>query len=229
MAESGGRQLKPGAQAPLGRRFEVETTLIKMGEIGDDREPKARPRLALIKALPSFHAYSQLGLGEARPIIIDDDREARRSIHAFGVDLDPRPRPLAGIVEQVADHLLEILLLPLELEARTCAHDEIKPALSIDAIKGALQRLEDLVDVGDVADHARPRRNPRPIEMVRDLDAHDLGLLHDLVGQRPLMRSGLVADHAQRSLERMGEIADMGARPIDDLAVGLDQRVQLLL
>ena len=27
----------------------------------------------------------------------------------------------------------------------------------------------------------------------------------------------------------MGEIADMGARPIDDLAIGLDQRVQLLL
>ena len=37
----------------------------------------------------------------------------------------------------------------------------------------------------------------------------------------------LVDDDRQRRLERMGEVADMGAGALDDLAVGLEQRVGL--
>jgi hypothetical protein len=61
--------------------------------------------------------------------------------------------------------------------------------------------------------------SPIPIEMMRDLGAHDFGLLHHFVGQRALMRARFVAHYAQGSLERVREIADMGARPLDDLAV----------
>ena len=89
--------------------------------------------------------------------------------------------------------------------------------------------LQHLVDIGDVADHARSRRDPCAVEMMRDLRAHDLGLLDHLRGERSFLRARLVPDHAERRLERVREIADMGARPIDDLAIGLDQRVQLLL
>ena len=72
------------------------------------------------------------------------------------------------------------------------------------------------------------RRQPRAFEMARDLVAHDLGLLAHLVGERiGRVRGRLVHHHRDRRLERMREIADMGARALDDLAVGVDQRVGL--
>ena len=67
------------------------------------------------------------------------------------------------------------------------------------------------------------------VEMMRDLGMHDLGLLHDLVGEWTLMAACFIRDHAQRGFERVREIADVGARPVDDLAVRLDQRVKLAL
>ena len=71
-------------------------------------------------------------------------------------------------------------------------------------------------------------RQPRAFEMARDLVAHDLRLLAHLVGERVgAMRLGLVDDHRERRLQRMREIADMGARALDDLAIGVDQRVGL--
>jgi hypothetical protein len=60
------------------------------------------------------------------------------------------------------------------------------------------------------------------------LIAHDRGLLAHLGGERIVAAAGrLVDDHRERRLERMREIADMGARALDDLAVGVDQRVGL--
>ena len=99
----------------------------------------------------------------------------------------------------------------------------------IDAVERPLQSLEHAVDIGGVADHARSRGDPGAVEMVGDLGAHHFGLLGHLRRERAFMRARFVADHAERRLERVREIADMGARPVDDLAIGLDQLVQLLL
>ena len=55
-----------------------------------------------------------------------------------------------------------------------------------------------------------------------------LGLLAHLGGERIVaVRGRLVHHHRERRLERMREIADMGARALDDLAVGVEQRVGL--
>ena len=72
------------------------------------------------------------------------------------------------------------------------------------------------------------RREPRALEMARDLVAHDVGLLAHLGGERIVAaRRRLVDHHRERRLQRMREIADMGARALDDLAVGVDQRIGL--
>ena len=41
------------------------------------------------------------------------------------------------------------------------------------------------------------------------------------------MDARLVGEHAERRFQRMREIAHLGARPIDDLGVGLEQQVEL--
>ena len=83
-------------------------------------------------------------------------------------------------------------------------------------------------DIGDGADDGEPRGDPRALQMMRDLVAHHVGLFEHFRGERIAPRArGLVDDHRQRRLDRMREIADMGARALDDLAVGVDQRIGL--
>ena len=67
----------------------------------------------------------------------------------------------------------------------------------------------------------------RAVEIEADLPAHDLGLFAHLFGQGRALRIGFVHQHAERRFERMGEIADLGAGALDDLAVGVDQLVDL--
>ena len=64
--------------------------------------------------------------------------------------------------------------------------------------------------------------------MAGDLVAHDVDLLAHLGGERIVEPPGrFVHDHRERRLERVGEVADMGARALDDLAIGVDERVGL--
>ena len=67
----------------------------------------------------------------------------------------------------------------------------------------------------------------RTVEIERHLPAHDVGLLADLFRQGRAHRVGLVHQHAERGLERMGEVADLGARALDNLPVGVDELIDL--
>jgi hypothetical protein len=64
--------------------------------------------------------------------------------------------------------------------------------------------------------------------MMRDLIAHDVRLFEDLVRKRiAAMGARFVDDDRERRLDRMGKIADMGARTLDNGAVGIEQRIGL--
>jgi hypothetical protein len=59
------------------------------------------------------------------------------------------------IVEQVADHLLEVLLLALELQTGARAQLELNPSAVIDAVERTFQGPEHGLDIGGgVADGA---------------------------------------------------------------------------
>ena len=60
-----------------------------------------------------------------------------------------------------------------------------------------------------------------------DLIAHHAGLLGDLVGEGSLLDLGLVDDHAQGRLQGVGQIADLGPRALDHVAIGGDHEVEL--
>ena len=62
--------------------------------------------------------------------------------------------------------------------------------------------------------------------MVGDLLPHALGLTGDDIGQRPRARGGLAEDDAERGLQAMGEVADVGALALDHLLVVGDQGVE---
>ena len=93
---------------------------------------------------------------------------------------------------------------------------------------GARQGGDDRRHLDHAAEHGRARGEPGALELARHLIAHDVGLLEHLLRQRIVgARRRLVDEDRQRRLQRMREIADMGAGALDDLAVGVDQRVGL--
>ena len=93
---------------------------------------------------------------------------------------------------------------------------------------GPAQRLDRGRNLGHRADDGDARGDAGALQMVRDLIAHHVGLLQNLGRERiGPARGGFVDDDRQRRLDGVGEIADMGARALDDFPVGVDQRVGL--
>ena len=101
-------------------------------------------------------------------------------------------------------------------------------AMVMDFLHRARERRHHRTHLGDGADHRDAGGKARALEMASDLIAHDLGLLAHLQGERvAAVSGGLVQHDRDRGLERVGEIADMGARARDDLAIGVDERIGL--
>ena len=100
------------------------------------------------------------------------------------------------------------------------------PAGVMNLFHGAGECGHDRPDVGDGADHSEPGSKPRALEVTGHLVVHDAGLLAHLGGERVVAAPGRLVDHhGEWRLERVREVAHMGAGALDDLAVRLDQRV----
>ena len=83
-------------------------------------------------------------------------------------------------------------------------------------------------NVGDGGDDGEPRGDTRTLQMMRDLIAHHVGLFKHFRREGiAVVHGGLVDDDRERRLDGMREVADMGARALDNLAVGVDQRIGL--
>ena len=65
--------------------------------------------------------------------------ERRRS------DSDARARPLARVVEQVAEHLVEIFALAADVMIRRHVHVDVKPALGVQAQQRAREPSADAI------------------------------------------------------------------------------------
>ena len=107
---------------------------------------------------------------------------ARLGLLAQHLDRDPRLRPFAGIVDQIADHLLEVL--PLAAKARLGSAPRASIAMPRSRWIFSIVRAS-AVTTGatsvTVPTTVDARREPRALEMARDLVAHDVGLLAHLL------------------------------------------------
>ena len=141
---------------------------------------------------------------------------------------DPRLRPLAGVVDEIADHFLEVLLLAAKARVFRYINGDSDVPVAMELLHGARQCGHDRRNVDQRPDYGGTRHEPRTLQLSRHLIAHDVGLFQDLLRQRIIApRRRLIDNDGQRRLERVGKIADMGARTLDDFAIGLDQRIGL--
>ena len=87
-------------------------TAIEVGEVGHDRQAEARPGLRFVEpGAPPQHPLASF-LGQSRTVVLDPDGQERPVVarrRRLDEDQDPRVGPFTRIVDEVADHLLEIL------------------------------------------------------------------------------------------------------------------------
>src|SRR6476660_607948 len=106
-----------------------------MSEVGDDGEPKSRPRLRLIETLPSLDRLGPVRPGKPRAIVIHQDLKIAGTVASGGADPDVGLGPFAGIVQEVPHHLLEVLFLALKLEPGPELHCELQRPAPMDAVE----------------------------------------------------------------------------------------------
>src|SRR5690606_18087357 len=104
-----GRQRQNRRKPPERRPLERQPAAVEFGDVAHDGEPEAASRHRLVQTHPALLDRLQAGIVEAWPVIVDLDGEA--AVRGLDRQADPAPRPFVGIVEQVAEHLLEILAL----------------------------------------------------------------------------------------------------------------------
>src|SRR5690606_32480326 len=110
------RQDEFGAQSTERCGAQLETPGIKMREIVHDRQAESGARLALVKPASALAQYLLPRRGrQARTVVIDEDAKEMPPVllaaRLADFDLHARRGPFAGVVDQIADHFLKVLLL----------------------------------------------------------------------------------------------------------------------
>src|SRR5262249_335954 len=147
-----------------------------------DREAKSRTRLGLIEPLAAGRRLLALLRRHPGAVIahhhIDPEPSVRRRVHAgANSDTNPSRRPLAGVVEEIASHFLEILFFAAEPGALWAFDDNGNALVEMDALERAGKGGQHRLDLADRAHGLRPRRTPRAVEIEAHLIAHHIALL----------------------------------------------------
>src|SRR5690606_39128408 len=145
----------------------------------------------------------------------------------FGPDRDLAGRPFAGVVTERADPTLEVRARAAKRQIGRTGDVDQHRLVGIDALERALQVAQHRQDVGARAENRAGGDRPGARQMVIDLAAHQGDLAADQLGERALAAARFVGQHAERRLEAVGEIADVGARALDQGLVVVEEGVQL--
>ena len=141
-------------------------------------------------------------------------------------------RPLAGVVEQIAEHLVEILALGADDVRRIDADLYRQPPIRVQPQQRPGQPFRRREHGAVHARRRARRRGARLRQVIVHLPAHPLDLLTH--HRRQLGLPGAIGDlrlvrqHGERRLQRVREIAGLGDRAADGLIAVLEQRVEIV-
>src|SRR5262249_6416450 len=167
------------------------------------------PGLGLIEAAAAIAHLLALLRGEAGPVIVDHEAHHRAAVaavrHHFQVDA--RLRPLAGVVDQVADHLLEILALAAKARRFRRVDVDGDTAIAMDLLHGAGERRDHRRHLGDAAHHGGARRDARPPRIPPPLSPTESGR------PRTLTENGSARDAASFTITDSGVLSACARLP----------------
>ena len=130
----------------------------------------------------------------------------------FGIDRHEHASPaiFRCILDEIAKNFVEIL--PLHRSDRVLVAVKIEARALVDARHRAQHAFHARPNLGTRMSACAPPHRTRAGEVVFDMALHRLGLATDEVGQLGIVGGRGIGQHGERRLQRMGEIAGMGAR-----------------
>ena len=193
-----------------------------MYQVGDDRKPEPPPGHLFVQAFAAARRLAGQCRRHPRAVIFDRKQETASFVACRYPDA--AVCPLAGVFQQIAEYFFKIFTVATE--GNFCGHVDIDGHLLVGEYLG--QRARDAF--GDEphghpgTEHpSGPRDRRCAPEVMLDQTTHrpDLFCQHTLVG-RPLRFDG---DHRKRRFQSVGQVADMGARPFDQLRILVEDTV----
>ncbi len=221
---SSARQIQTGPQtAQPGRALQPQPAAMQGRKICHDRQPQpGAGRAVLVQPGAARQGLRIILLGHAGPVILDADREPLRPRHGRR-DADPARSPFHRVLEQVTDHLLEVLTLAREGKAGRDIHLHVQSRIGDRAAQDQQDILDHRRDRRVAAQKPRRARAARAPQVPADLAVHARD--QRVAG---MARWQAVIQRCQRRFQRMRQIADMLAGPRQHLAVLRDQGVDFM-
>src|SRR5262249_57203581 len=103
---------EPGARPPHRRFLKRNRSAVNLGEIANDREAEAGALRRLVRPNAAPHDGLAHRWLYSRTVVINRNHDPFAFFRA--AEPDPFACPLAGVVEQVAEHLIKVLSLSAE-------------------------------------------------------------------------------------------------------------------
>src|ERR1700732_2847370 len=153
------RQSELCSQAPYRSSPKSKRSAVKASETDHNRQAEAGSRLRLIEPASSpGHLLALLGR-EPGTVVVDNDVHRGALIPCTGslreaLNRDPRLGPFAGVIDQIADHFFEVLLLSPKAGALRGVDLDRNIPVVVDLLHGARQRADDSAHIGDCTYYA---------------------------------------------------------------------------
>ena len=193
------------------------------------RSTRPRPEPGTRSSSRRPRCMTSLRRSGGRPGPSSSTTTIRRSSTASAAATDAPARPFAGVVEQVAEHLLEVLAGAAEGELGRAGDLDRELAGGIDARRACAAGRP--APAQPRCARRSPRRSPwraRATDGGRPAGASARSGAAVSVASAAVATAGLVGQHRDRRLQAVRQIADMGARPLDHRLVVVEQRVELV-
>src|SRR5258706_4264084 len=219
-------QSKRYPQTAQHRCVEVEFSAIEFRKLAGDRQTKSKAGRTFIEAFTRPQNLWNLIRPQAWPVVLDHNRD-RSSIITMRPNLDLVTRPFERVFEQVAGHLIEILLLACNREIARHVLRKCNPLVRIDFS----EHIADLVDTWSDrclrAHWPAQGRGAGPPEMMTDAPLHQYDQCMTVARRiAAAIRQGDGEGRKWR-LQPMRQIGDMAGRPLKIGGVLFEQPIEL--
>ena len=209
------RQLEAGCQPAHGARPERNGSAVQVRHVPHDGQAEARAGNGLIPPHATLeHELPRIRV-ESRAVVFN--RQDQPPAQERRRDHDPRTCPLARIVEQVAEHLVEILAPPFEEMTGIDPRRDVEPAMRVELPQGPYEPVDRIAGATLCVDDRSRCSGARVRQVIVDLSSHQRQLLSEHLRKIRIAvcreTVSFVRQDRKRRFEAVRQIARFGDRP----------------
>ena len=224
------RELQARAQTALGRILQRDRPPVCLDKITHDRQAETEAGRRFVSSPSSLKDCIALFRDNTWSIVVNENEDT--AIFARRLHADSRPGPFACVVQEIAQHLIQVFALPSNRVFRINVHLNIKSSGGINTKQSARKSL------GRHQDHAMGAGRPTGVsgacvhQMVVNLTAHPFYLLVDRGGSVGvafgLYLVCFLRQDGQRRLQTVCQIVGFRQRPLHSFFALFKEQIKIV-